>query len=124
MSEMRDTSDGSLVADSSTPDTVDTLDTDDQDLRLDGNAAAGILAEIFTHEMTSAQSACAQCGRAGPLGSLILYGGQMGTILRCPTCGSVQMRVVYVPERGGQYWMDMRGMASMRIAPSSTAAES
>jgi hypothetical protein len=27
------------------------------------------------------------------------------------------MRLVYVPEQGGQYWMDMRGIASVRIAP-------
>lgn len=88
---------------------------------LDGNAAAGLLAEIFVLEMTSAQSTCAQCGRIGPLGSLLLYGGQMGTVLRCPACDSIQMRIVRTSERGMQYWIDMRGMSVLRIAPPNPA---
>jgi len=90
---------------------------DTETRRLDGNAAAGMLSEIFTHDMTSAQTTCARCGRTGPMGSLMLYGGQIGIVLRCPTCDAVQMRLVYVPERGGEYWLDMRGVSSLRIAP-------
>jgi hypothetical protein len=93
----------------------------DEARRLDGNAAAGILSEVFTHDMTSVQTTCASCGRTGPMGSLMLYGGQVGVVLRCPTCDQVQMRMVHVPERGGQYWMDMRGMSSVRIAPAMSA---
>ncbi|MGD9890429.1 MAG: DUF6510 family protein [Dehalococcoidia bacterium] len=92
-------------------------DTSDEALRLDGNAAAGMLSEIFAHDMTGAESTCAGCGRTMPLGGLMLYGGQMGAVLRCPTCDWVQLRMVHVPERGGEYWMDMRGMSSLRIAP-------
>lgn len=91
--------------------------TSDEALRLDGNAAAGMLSEIFTYDMTNAQCTCAMCGRTAPLGSLMLYGGQTGAVLRCPTCDAVQMRVVYNPARGGQYWLDMRGMSNLRIAP-------
>lgn len=112
MSDMRD---GSPVTERGPVGTTGGMG--DEALRLDGNAAAGMLSEIFTHEMTSAQSTCAQCGRTMPMGSLMLYGGQIGTVLRCPTCDAVLMRMVYVPERGGQYWMDMRGMSSLRIAP-------
>lgn len=86
----------------------------DESLRLDGNAAAGMLAQIFTFEMTTAQSTCASCGQTGPLGTLLLYGGEMGAILRCPTCEQVQARIVHVP---GRYWLDMRGMAHLLIAP-------
>lgn len=93
----------------------------DESLRLDGNAAAGMLSEVFTYDITSVQATCASCGRIGPMGSLMLYGGQMGAVLRCPTCDAAQMRIVYVPERGGQYWIDMRGMSSMRIAPAISA---
>jgi hypothetical protein len=82
-------------------------------LRLDGNAAAGLLAEVFVMEMTSAQSTCAACGRTGTLGSLLLYGGEMGAVLRCPGCDGVQMRVM---RNHGQYWMDMRGMARLQMA--------
>lgn len=86
----------------------------DEPRQLDGNAAAGLLAEIFTFEMTSAQSTCANCGATGPLGSLLLYGGQVGVILRCPTCEQAQMRIVHA---SGRYWIDMRGMTTLRIAP-------
>jgi hypothetical protein len=99
----------------------DRLGTGDEPLRLDGNAAAGQLAEIFAVEMTRAQCTCAQCGYSGPFGGLLLYGGQVGMVLRCPTCDHVQMRVVRVPERGGEYWLDMRGIAHLRI-PSSTSS--
>ncbi|MGE5334182.1 MAG: DUF6510 family protein [Nitrososphaerota archaeon] len=92
-------------------------ETSDEALHLDGNAAAGMLSEIFTHDMTNAQCTCAKCGRTTSLGSLMLYGGQTGAVLRCSTCDAVQMRVVYIPARGGQYWLDMSGMSSLRIAP-------
>jgi hypothetical protein len=108
----------SQMSNSSNPsERSDTSEMDHEALRLDGNAAAGMLSEIFAHEMTTAHSTCAHCGHAGPLGSLTLYGAQMGMVLRCPTCGSVQMRLVYIPEHGGQYCMDMRGMARVRFAP-------
>ena len=84
----------------------------DSDLRLDGNAAAGLLAEIFAVEMTSAQSICAHCGQTGALGTLLRYGGEMGTVLRCPTCEGVQLRIAAIR---GQYWVDMRGMSMLRI---------
>jgi hypothetical protein len=80
----------------------------EESLRLDGNAAAGLLAEIFPFEMTGAERICANCGQKGPLGSLLLYGGMMGTILRCPTCDQVQLRIAHVR---GRYLIDMRGMA-------------
>ena len=35
---------------------------DETQLRLDGNAAAGMLREIFVHEMSTARGACASCG--------------------------------------------------------------
>jgi len=104
----------------------ETSEMDTETRRLDGNAAAGMLSEIFTHDMTSAQTTCARCGRTGPMGSLMLYGGQIGIVLRCPTCDSVHLRLVRVPERHGQegrFWMDMRGMAKVRIAVAISALE-
>lgn len=96
----------------------DTSDMSDEALRLDGNAAAGLLAEIFTFEMTSAEGTCAHCKRSGPLGTLLLYGGEMGTVLRCPTCDGVQLRIM---RNHGRYWLDMRGMTVLTIAPASSA---
>jgi hypothetical protein len=95
----------------------DMSSTSDEALRLDGNAAAGLLAEIFAFEMTSAESTCAHCGRTEPLGNLMVYGRQIGTVMRCPTCEQVQMRIVYIPERGGQYCIDMQGIRLLRIVP-------
>ena len=99
---------------SETSETTDTTTMSNGARRLDGNAAAGLLSEIFAIEMTSAQTTCASCGRTGTVGTLLLYGGEMGAVLRCPTCDAVQMRIVRIH---GQYWMDMRGMAIMRITP-------
>ena len=124
---MSDMSNASPQAESGTTGemgTTGTTGTSEETLRLDGNAAAGMLAEVFTHDMTSAQSTCANCGRLAPLGALLMYGGQIGTVLRCPACDSVEMRMVYVPEGGGQYWLDMRGMSSLRIALAITVSGS
>jgi hypothetical protein len=86
---------------------------DSTQLRLDGNAAAGRLAEVFAFEVTAAVSTCAGCGATGPVGALLLYGGEMGTILRCPHCDAVQLRMTHV---GGRYWIDLRGMLSLQVA--------
>ena len=112
MSDMSDMVDGSPVADR------DAIGSSNETFRLDGNAAGGMLAEVFVPDMTSAQSICAQCGRTGPLGSLLECGPQMDTVLRCPTCDYVQMRIVHIPEREGQYCIDMQGMQLLLIAPS------
>ena len=98
-------------------DVTDKSEMSEESLRLDGNAAAGVLEEIFAFEVTSAQSTCAGCGRTAPLGALLLYGGQMGIILRCPACEGVELRVARHGSQEGQYWIDMRGMASLRSAP-------
>jgi hypothetical protein len=84
----------------------------DEARRLDGNAAAGVLSEIFAHEMTSAESTCGGCGRSAPLGGLMLYGSPVGTILRCPSCDRVLLRINQVRE---EYWLDMRGMTVLRV---------
>jgi len=65
---------------------------------LDGNAIAGLLAELFGgSEMTSAVRACGSCGQSHPIGEHRLYRGA-GMVLRCPGCGDVALVVV---ERAG-----------------------
>ena len=68
-----------------------------EELRLDGNAAAGMMSEIFVKEMTSARATCAGCGASGPVGALISYGQAMGVVLRCPDCGAAMLRMVRTP---------------------------
>jgi ribosomal protein S27E len=74
---------------------------------LDGNAAAGPLGDVFTHEMTTAMVTCAGCGNRGPLGGAMLYGEAMGTIVRCVACEQVLLRFAETP---GGIRLDMRGI--------------
>jgi len=54
--------------------------------KLDGNAAAGTLQEIFPFEMTLAQVTCTGCGTTNVIGATAAYMHGMGTIVRCPVC--------------------------------------
>jgi Family of unknown function (DUF6510) len=57
-------------------------------LPLDGNAAAGVLRELFAFDMTAAEVTCGSCGTVTMVGETKLYGGVMGAIFRCPHCCS------------------------------------
>jgi hypothetical protein len=83
------------------------------DLVLDGNSAAGRLREFFSREITGAQIECEACGHAAAVGSLRLYGGVMGAVLRC-TCDAIVMRAVRTT-RGG--WLEMKGARYLRFPP-------
>ena len=78
---------------------------------VDGNAAAGELSEVFALEMTGAVATCAGCGATGALASVYVYEAAMGTVLRCPHCDCVLMRVAHV---GDETHMDMRGVRVLR----------
>ena len=82
------------------------------DNKRDGNAAGGILQEIFPFEMTLAQSTCSGCRAVNAIGELAVYSHGMGTILRCPSCDTVLMRVAQIE---GRYWLDMRGVRVLQI---------
>jgi hypothetical protein len=79
---------------------------------LDGNAAAGLLQEIFVLDATTAQIQCAACGSTGAIGSLRLHGAPMGTVLSCTLCDGILMRVVHTPH--GR-WLEMRGARYLRF---------
>jgi Zn finger protein HypA/HybF involved in hydrogenase expression len=77
-----------------------------EEMRLDGNAIGGLLREIFTIEMTDARGTCASCGAVNEVGRVQVYVHAPGTVVRCPSCEQVLMRIV----RGkGRYWIDMTG---------------
>jgi Family of unknown function (DUF6510) len=84
----------------------------DNDLRLDGNAAGGLLNEIFPFEMTAAEATCGGCGIMRPIGELMLYRHGMGAILRCSDCDTVLIRVTHIR---GCYRLDLSGMSCLRI---------
>ena len=87
---------------------------DETQLRLDGNAAAGILREVFVHELSAARGQCAACGGIAPLGSqhLYMYPRSPGAVLRCTTCQGVLMVVV---NAGGRYRLALPGLVWLEM---------
>jgi NAD-dependent SIR2 family protein deacetylase len=82
-------------------------------MHLDGNAAAGLLAEVFTVETTTAVVTCAGCGSSGPLGAAVAYVSEMGTVVRCANCDQPLIRAAEIRDR---VVLDMRGTATMALA--------
>ena len=81
--------------------------------KLDGNAAAGVLQEIFPYEMTMAQITCTDCGATMAMGATAAYMHGMGTVLRCPVSDTVLIRVAQIK---GRYFLDMRGVRVLQIS--------
>lgn len=81
----------------------------EQELRLDGNAAGGLLQEVFVHELTAARGACATCGTVGPMGAQHLYMSPRspGAVLRCSACEGVLMVIVHA---GGRFRLGLQGL--------------
>lgn len=89
--------------------------TDPQDY-LDGNAAAGDLAEVFGWDVTRASGGCRGCGRRSRLAETHAYLGGPGVVLRCPGCEAVVLRVVRSPEVS---WLDSSGLSYLQLPTSS-----
>jgi len=83
-----------------------------QDLVLDGNAAAGLLQEIFVPEITNAEIECEVCGSTARVGALHLYAAEMGVVLRCTCCDGILMRAVHTVH--GR-WLEMKGTRCLRF---------
>ena len=84
----------------------------DQELMLDGNAAAGLLEELFGRDMTMSLSLCANCGKQGELATSHAYVEVPGVVLRCASCEAVMLCIVEAPDA---YYVDARGMRNLRI---------
>jgi hypothetical protein len=79
---------------------------------LDGNAAAGILTEVFCGEPSGAMIVCAGCGATAAIGALMAYGLELGAVLRCPHCDTAVLRL---GAAGATLWLDLRGAVSLRV---------
>jgi Family of unknown function (DUF6510) len=86
---------------------------DDAESRLDGNATAGLLREVFARDVTSARAACKSCGQVGRIGAAHVYMANLapGAVIRCSSCESVLVVVVEVAGRvrlgmSGLEWME------------------
>lgn len=84
----------------------------DDELALDGNAAAGVLQEVFALEVTATMGTCSGCGTIAPVGSLVAYVHAPGIVLRCRGCKSVMIRVV---RDGHRCWLDLRGVRALEF---------
>jgi Family of unknown function (DUF6510) len=83
-----------------------------EEMRLDGNAAAGTLRELFAVDTTAADATCGGCGKVGPVGALFEYGQEMGVVLRCSACGIPVMRLV---RTNAAMYVDFSGLRLLRI---------
>jgi hypothetical protein len=92
---------------------MDDAHTDvNRELMLDGNAAAGVLTEIFGLEMTASPTECANCGKVGEVGTLLAFTQSPGMVLRCPACEQVMLRIVETPDA---IYLDARGAVYLRL---------
>jgi hypothetical protein len=82
-----------------------------EELRLDGNAAGGVLQQVFAAEITNAVGTCDGCGATDAVGAVYVYRAA-GTVLRCPHCDSVLMKIVTAGER---IWIDARGLSALEL---------
>jgi Family of unknown function (DUF6510) len=80
--------------------------------KLDGNAMAGDLREIFAVDLTAALFTCAGCGHADAVATLRLWGPAPGQVARCPHCDDVVIRVVQAPDR---IFLDLRGALRLEV---------
>ena len=88
------------------------MDRSVEELRLDGNAAAGSLGELFAFDVTTAVAVCDECGSSSPVGALLLYDQALGTVLRCPGCAHLMLCATRIR---GIVRLDLRGMRSLRV---------
>jgi hypothetical protein len=89
------------------------IEEDSPSRRLDGNAAAGPLAELFTVDLSAAVMTCAHCGHSAPLATCTAYPDAPALVLRCPGCTGVILR--YSSARG-RIRIDLTG-ARLLAAP-------
>ena len=80
--------------------------------QLDGNAAGGVLGQIFAFEMTTTEVICAHCDAVGPIGAAAVYATAMGTIIRCRGCGEALIRIAHGPQR---FWVDFSGTRLLQL---------
>jgi Zn finger protein HypA/HybF involved in hydrogenase expression len=85
----------------------------DDKLRLDGNAAAGTLGEVFSFEVTTAEYTCEGCGSIDRIGAAMVYEvRRLGTIVRCPSCDNALIRLAH---GRGRYRIDLRGIRHLQV---------
>jgi hypothetical protein len=80
---------------------------------LDGNAAGGLLRELFALDVTAGDITCGGCGAVAAVGEARFYAAAMGAVLRCANCDTAMLRLTHT--RAG-LWLDMRGARTLFVA--------
>ena len=85
--------------------------------RVDGNAVAGILDEVFAFETTEARGRCDACGAVWQLGAAHVYAHPLapGAVVRCRACESV---LVVAVRADGRIRLACVGLTWLEIAES------
>ena len=89
---------------------------DDGDLRVDGNALAGVLSEVFVHDMTTSTVKCEGCGALWPLGAEHVYMQAPGIVVRCRDCEGV---LFVITQQDGAYLLGFQQIGLLEIQRSS-----
>ena len=84
----------------------------DTELRLDGNAVAGLLGEVLNAEATTVVARCGSCGAEGALAEAVVYVHGPGTVLRCRGCEAVLMRFARIR---GRLVADLHGVRRISL---------
>ena len=83
-----------------------------EDLRLDGNAIAGMLGEMLSVEATTIVARCVGCGADRALGSAVVYVNCPGAVVRCSGCDAVLMRFAHIR---GRLVADLQGTGRLTV---------
>jgi hypothetical protein len=83
-----------------------------EEMRLDGNAIAGMLGEMLSVDATTIVVRCAGCHAEGELGTAIVYVNCPGAIVRCSGCDAVLMRFAHIR---GRLVADLHGTSKLTV---------
>ena len=79
---------------------------------VDGNAIAGLMADLFSFDVTTASARCDSCGTVAMLGTAMVYMDAMGAVVRCPGCDAVLLKVVESEDRA---WIGFAGVTAVQV---------
>lgn len=65
---------------------------------LDGNAAAGILSDVFSGDVTLCVGVCGGCGDVAPLAEAVVELDEVAAIVRCRGCTHTLVTVLRGPD--------------------------
>lgn len=88
------------------------IDVDSSPRRLDGNALAGPLLEMFAADLSHADVTCNHCGSTSPLATHHLYPHGPAMVLRCHGCSEVLLRF---GSAGGRTRLDLTGTRLLAV---------